>query len=146
MRLYLDTSVFSAYHDTRTPERMEMTRNFWSQLKKHERLCSDLTLEELRGASSNLADELIALTANFSIIEVDDGMKDLAQVYVEEGVVPRVYFADALHISAAVKGEADALISWNFRHLVRRSTRLLVNYVNTRRGLRNIEILAPPEL
>ena len=146
MRLYLDTSVFSAYHDARTPERMEMTRDFWSQLEKHEKLCSDLTLEELREASSNLVDRLIDLTANFRIIEVDDQMKDLAQVYVEEGIVPRMYFADALHISAAVKGDVDALISWNFRHLVKRITRLLVNYVNTRRGLRNIEILAPPEL
>lgn len=82
MRLYLDTSIFSAYHDTRTPERMEMTRDFWSQLEKHEKLCSDLTLEELREASSNLADRLIALTANFRIIEVDDQMKDLAQVYI----------------------------------------------------------------
>ena len=40
MKLYLDTSVFSAYYDERTPERMEMTRDFWPILEKYEKLCS----------------------------------------------------------------------------------------------------------
>jgi len=73
-------------------------------------------------------------------------MRKLAERYVEEGVVPSRYFADAIHIAAAVLGNADILVSWNFRHLVRRSTRLLVNYINVERGLPTIEILAPPEV
>jgi len=146
MRLYLDTSVFSAYYDERAPERLQMTRDFWEELDKHDKLCSDLTLDELRQASSELAKKLLALTTGFKIIGIDDQMKDLAQAYVQEGVVPLSYFADALHIAAAVRGDADILVSWNFRHLVKRSTRLLVNYVNTKRGLRPIEILAPPEI
>lgn len=146
MRLYLDTSVFSAYYDERTPERMRMTRAFWDELKRYEKLCSDLTLEELGQAPPELARKLLALTAGFRVISVDNQMKALAQAYVQEGVVSQRYFADALHIAAAVQGEADILVSWNFKHLVRRSTRLLVNYINTKRGLRSIELLAPPEI
>jgi len=41
MKLYLDTSVFSAYYDERTPERMKMTRDFWPILEKYEKLCSE---------------------------------------------------------------------------------------------------------
>ena len=48
--------------------------------------------------------------------------------------------------SAVVFGDADILVSWNFKHLVKRSTRLLVNYINTKKGLRMTEILAPPEV
>lgn len=77
---------------------------------------------------------------------VTDGMRELAEDCVEEGVVPSKYFVDALHIAAAVLGDADILVSWNFKHLVKRSTRLLVNYINTKQGARAIEILAPPEV
>jgi predicted nucleic acid-binding protein len=146
MRLYLDTSVFSAYYDERTPERMWMTRNFWQILDKHERLCSELTVEELNQAHSDLREKLLALTQNFTILKLTEEMKKLAERYVEEGVVPSKYFADALHIAAAVLGNADILVSWNFKHLVKRTTRLLVNYINIKEGLRMIEILAPPEV
>jgi predicted nucleic acid-binding protein len=146
MKLYLDTSVFSAYYDERTPERMQMARDFWRILDQHEKLCSELTVEELNQAHSDLREKLLELTRNFMILNITDQMKGLAEVYVGEGVVPSRYFADALHIAVAVLGDADILVSWNFKHLVRRSTRLLVNYINTKQGFRAIEILAPPEV
>jgi len=146
MKLYLDTSVFSAYYDERTPERMQMTRDFWLVLEGHEKLCSELTIEELGQAHSNLREKLLTLTRNFMVLNITDDMRDLAKLYVGEGVVPSKYFADALHIAAAVFGNADILVSWNFKHLVKRSARFLVNYVNAKQGLKMIEILAPPEV
>jgi len=146
MKLYLDTSVFSAYYDERTPERMRMTRDFWRVLERHEKLCSDLTIEELGQARSGLREKLLGLAQGFTVINLTDEMRELAKLYVREGLVPSKYFADALHIAAAVLGGADILVSWNFKHLVKRSTRLLVNYINANQGLRTIEILAPPEV
>ena len=146
MKLYLDTSVFSAYYDERTPERMQMTRGFWPVLERHEKLYSELTIEELGQAHSNLREKLLTLTQNFMVLNLTDEMRDLAKLYVEEGVVPSRYFADALHVAAAVFGNADILVSWNFKHLVKRSARFLVNYVNAKQGLKMIEILAPPEV
>ena len=70
----------------------------------------------------------------------------MAKKYVDEEVIPSRYFADAIHIAAAVMGKSDILVSWNYRHLVKRNTRLLVNYINNKFGLRFIEILAPPEI
>ena len=146
MKLYLDTSVFSAYYDERTPERMRMTRDFWRVLERHEKLCSDLTIEELGQARSGLREKLLGLAQGFTVINLTDEMRELARLYVREGLVPSRYLADALHIAAAVLGGADILVSWNFKHLVKRSTRLLVNYINANQGLRMIEILAPPEV
>jgi len=146
MKLYLDTSVFSAYYDERTPERMQMTRDFRRVLERHEKLCSDLTIEELGQARSGSREKLLGLAQGFTVINLTDEMRELAKLYVREGLVPSKYFADALHIAAAVLGGADILVSWNFKHLVKRSTRLLVNYINANQGLRTIEILAPPEV
>ena len=146
MRLYLDTSVFSAYYDTRTPERMQATRDFWQLLVLHDLLCSDLTEQELSQATADLADRLRDLTRGFRIVPIDASMRKLALAYVDRGVVPARYYDDGLHIAAAVYSNANVLVSWNFRHMVKRNTRLLVNYVNAEHGLGGIEILPPPEL
>jgi len=146
MRLYLDTAVFSAYYDERAPERMELTIEFWTKLSGHERLCSELTIEELGEARPELKQQLLALTQNFEILKITEPVKDLARKYADEGVVPPRYLADAIHLATAVIGKADILVSWNYRHLVKQRTRLLVNYINNKLGLRFIEILAPPEI
>jgi predicted nucleic acid-binding protein len=147
LRLYLDTSVFSALYDERAPERQRLTQEFWAKLPDYEKLCSQLTLEELRRVRDpSLRERLLNLTASFQVLPIGAGEHELARAYVAAGVVPLRYVADALHLAAAVLGGADILVSWNFKHLVRRSTRLLVNYVNASRGLPSLEILAPPEV
>lgn len=146
MRLYLDTSVFSAYYDIRTPERMQATQEFWRILPAHELLCSELTERELAQATADLAQRLRTLITDIRVVRINEAMRELAVLYVERGVVPARYYDDGLHIAAAVLSEADIPVSWNFKHLVRRNTRLLVNYVNAERGLKSIEILAPPEI
>lgn len=146
MRLYLDTSVFSAYYDDRAPERTELTIEFWAKLSAHEKICSEFTIEELSEASLELKQKLLALTRDFETVKITRQINDLARKYVDEEVIPSRYFADAIHIAAAVMGKADILVSWNYRHLVKRNTRLLVNYINNKFGLRFIEILAPPEI
>ena len=105
-----------------------------------------MTLAELGQAIPELAEQFKSLTHGFRIIPINDQMRELAQGYIQSSIVPARYVDDALHIAAAVYGEADVLVSWNFKHLVRRNTRLLVNAVNAQRGLRSIEILAPLEL
>ena len=74
MKLYLDTSVFSAYYDERTPERMQMTRDFRLVLERHEKLCSDLTIEELGQARSGLREKLLGLAQGFTVINLTDEM------------------------------------------------------------------------
>jgi len=74
MKLYLDTSVFSAYYDERTPERMQMTRDLWLVLERHEKLCSDLTIEELGQARSGLREKLLGLAQGFTVINLTDEM------------------------------------------------------------------------
>ena len=146
MRIYLDTSVLSAYVDVRTPERLKATREFWPLLAAHTPIVSSLTMDEVEQAETDLAERMRALTTGFIHITIEERMRRLANEYVRAGVVPVRYLADAIHIAAAVHSDADIIISWNFKHLVRRNTRLQVNLVNALRGLPAIEILSPPEL
>ena len=47
LRVYLDTSVISAYFDDRAPDRMAETRAFWSKLPQFEVSTSALVREEI---------------------------------------------------------------------------------------------------
>jgi len=75
----------------------------------------------------------------FSILEINESVEELAKEYVKYGAVPESYPEDAYHIAVAVLNEMDYLLSWNFRHIVRRRTKDVVRMVNTLRKLKQIE-------
>ena len=89
---------------------------------------------------------MIQVIKGFSILEVNESVEELAKEYVRYGAVPESYPEDAFHIAVAVLNEMDYLLSWNFRHIVRRRTKDVVRMVNTLRKLKQIEIIAPGEL
>ncbi|MCK4613473.1 MAG: PIN domain-containing protein [Thermoplasmata archaeon] len=147
LKIYLDTSVFSAYFDERDIFRMNLTIEFWKELENHDRYISTVVREELSAITDeNLLQKLSDLTGNFKVLEIDAETENLADIYLKEGVIPRKELNDAIHLASSTINEIDVLVSWNFRHLVKRKTRIMVNLINTRYNYRNIEIVAPPEL
>ena len=146
-RVYLDTSVLSAYHDERTPERQQATRSFWVVLEDHEACVSDLVLEELRDTpDEERRKALQELAAGMTVPGESAEARALAEGYVEEGIFPETAEDDARHLAIATLAGADYLVSWNFRHIVKVQTRRAVNLVNALRGYAPLEIISPPEL
>ena len=43
----------------------------------------------------------------------------LVGAYAEPGILPAKFQADMTHIALATLAEVDALVSWNFKHIVR---------------------------
>ena len=62
------------------------------------------------------------------------------------GAVPEKYHRDAFHIGVATVNHVEALISWNYKHIVRRKTREVVRMVNALYNYPFIEIMSPPEI
>ncbi|MEW5936960.1 MAG: type II toxin-antitoxin system VapC family toxin [Candidatus Thermoplasmatota archaeon] len=147
LKIYLDTSVFSAYHDDRDESRQMHTKEFWGTLSRYDRYISEIVLQELGLVSSvPMRKRLVALTKDFRVLKVDKETERLAEEYIERGILPNRYMNDALHIAAASKNKIDILVSWNFRHIVKRKTRLQVNLVNSLLGYGHVDLIAPPEL
>jgi hypothetical protein len=68
LRVYTDTSVFSAYFDDRAADRNSLTREFWQNLGAYECATSDLAVEELRQtADLQLRAQMESLLAGFQI-------------------------------------------------------------------------------
>jgi hypothetical protein len=59
-------------------------------------------------------------------------------------VGPR-WIDDATHVAAASVAGADAIVSWNFKHIVRNDRIGRYNEVNIRHGYRPLMIVTPLE-
>jgi len=56
-------------------------------------------------------------------LSVDEDVLELAKRYIAEGIIPERYEDDALHIAVASINNLDAIISWNFAHIVKLKTK-----------------------
>lgn len=147
LRIYLDTSIFSAYYDDRAPDRRSQTEEFWARIAAFEASTSELTREELQKTPDrDRRTRLLKLLDMLALHPVTEEIERLAQNYVKAGVFTPVMLNDAVHIAAAVVTRQDILLSWNFKHMVNRTRRAKVNEVNISLGLPSIEIIAPPEI
>ena len=147
LRLYLDSSVFSAYHDDRVRDRQEATHEFWLRLPQFEVATSQVTEMELRETTDPvLRRKLLRLLRTVNEVRLTEAMRSTAGEYVAAGVFSIAQVNDALHVAAAVLTRQDVLVSWNFRHLVNRRRRAHINQTNIALSLPTIEILAPPEV
>lgn len=147
LRLYLDTSVFSAYFDEAVSDRQTQTEDFWKRRSEFELSTSVVAREELE-QTPDPARRVQLLTQVDGVIvhPVTDMMMSLARSYIDSGVFTEVMYNDAVHVAAAVITRQDVLLSWNYRHLVNRRRRAQINEVNISLGLPTIDIVASPEV
>ena len=135
LKIYLDTSVFSAYYDNRVKLRQEQTKQFWRKLVEYDKYISEIVLDELGAVTDDeLRNNLIELTKDFKKLEIGSEAEALADQYINKEIFPEKYRDDALHLAIATVNDVDILISWNFEHLVKRKTRLEANLANSLNG------------
>jgi hypothetical protein len=70
----------------------------------------------------------------------------LAERYCHARVIPREFFDDALHVAIATLWRADALVSYNFTHIVRLDTMVEVNAINRAEDLAEVFLCQPKEV
>ncbi len=147
MKIYFDTSIISALFDDRNPERKILTKDFFRIADRYELYISEITLLEIHQTISiELKEKMIEAISTYHVLQLTDSVQKIAKQYIDYGAVPSNYTEDAYHIAIAVIHEMDYLLSWNFRHIVRKKTRDIVQMVNAINELKTIMILTPPEL
>jgi predicted nucleic acid-binding protein len=144
--VYLDTIIISALFDKRTPERMAQTKQFWDKVSDYNILISELVIDEVKGASQPLQNQMLETIKGFTILPITENSQNLANYYIENEVFPGKYYDDALHTALATTNQIGILLSWNFSHLVKLKTRRMVSLLNTIYNYSPLEIITPPEL
>ncbi len=70
--------------------------------------------------------------------------EQLAQCYIDKGIVPAKKWEDALHVAIASVEEMDAVISWNYRHMANLRKSELFQSVNLEEGYtKPIQVVTP---
>jgi len=147
LKLYLDTSVLSALFDERNPERKSLTESFFSETKSFEIFISNITIAEIeKTPDKEIKTKMKGKIADFSVLTISNEIEELANVIIQKGAIKESYSEDAYHIAIAIINEMDFLLSWNFRHIVRKKTKDIVRMISTLNNLRQIEIITPAEL
>lgn len=145
LKIYLDTSVPSAYFDEKNLLRKEITRRFWKRLEEYEVFISSLVLEEIDDVGDEMKKKgLVTLLGGIKVLPSnEEEIKALAREYVSRGIIPVKYIEDAVHIAVASFHSMDVLISWNFEHIVKLKTKREVNAINMLLGYNQLEIVEP---
>jgi len=77
---------------------------------------------------------------------MSDEALELAEIYLQEGVVGKTSKSDCIHIALATLYRADVLVSWNFKHIVNVHRIRGYNSINYRLGHPILEIRSPREI
>ena len=147
LKIYLDTSVISHLQADDVPDKMMATLALWTdmQIGFYTVVISELVLDELENChepkKTSMFEKLSLI--NFNNVEITSEIRVLANKYVDEGIFPTKYLDDALHVACATVNDCNAIISWNFKHMVKLKTILSVNGINKYMGYGEIEILTP---
>jgi hypothetical protein len=80
------------------------------------------------------------------VVRITAPVVDLVAAYDARKILAARYIADMRHIALATVAGVDALVSWNFRHIVRLEKIRLFNAVNVELGYRALNILSPREV
>ena len=147
LKLYLDTSVISALFDERNPERKSLTESFFEEIGNYKIYISNFTIAEIeKTPDEDIKKKMNDKITEFAILKFSDEIEGLAEDIIQKGAINKAYLEDAYHIAIAILNNMDFLLSWNFRHIVRKKTRDIVRMIITLNNLRQIEIITPAEL
>ncbi|MDR4509307.1 MAG: PIN domain-containing protein [Candidatus Brocadiaceae bacterium] len=150
LKLYFDTSVFNFAFADDTPERKDLTIKLLEEVKvnKYDVYISTVVLREIHEAPREKAKKLMNLINEVQPFELlfDRDSYELAYEYIKRGIIPSKYEDDAFHIAVASVNDLDAIISWNFKHIVKLKTKKEVFGTNLLMGYKEIEIYSPMEV
>ena len=150
LKIYLETTILNFYYADDAPEKMADTVKLFNEIadRKYEGFTSMSVIREISRASEEKQQLLFKLINDFNIHILDDNTEAerLADIYVQEGIIPSKYTTDGVHIALATVHDMDIIVSWNFQHIVKRKTIIMTSLVNNREGYKSIDIYSPSEV
>ena len=150
LKVYLDTSVISYLYQLDATERMEDTLEVWEMFrnKKYDVYISNIVLNEISGCNEEKLNILLEYLneIEYTVVETDENTVELAEKFIDFGILRQKSFDDCQHIAAAILAGCDIIISWNFKHIVNVKTVRGVKVITTLEGYKDLMIYPPSVL
>ena len=146
LRVYIDTSVLGGCSDEEFQED-SLRLIEWARRQELILLISEITLRELEPAPKSVRDILSGVPpACLEFVPLTTEILALRDEYIRADVVGPQSMDDAAHVAAATVARADAIVSWNLKHIVRLEKIKGYNEVNQERGYSALTIITPREV
>jgi hypothetical protein len=146
LRIYLDTSVIGGCCDQEFAQWSNgLFKDFEMGLFRP--VISEVVGAEIADAPKEVLEkyaELLSLDPEF--VGITEAAEELANRYLQRGILSSNFSDDALHIALATVANVDVLTSWNFKHVVHFDKIRLFNAVNLELGYKSIQIYSPREV
>jgi hypothetical protein len=128
-KVYLETSFFSACATTRQDVHSQSWKGrslSWlkTQASKHELFISAEVVAELTVPTYPNREAALAFTAGMQILTIDEQVLILAQLLIEQRVMPGPLKGDAIHVAVAAYHGMEYVLSWNVKHLANPNKRI----------------------
>lgn len=149
LRLYLETTVFNYYFDTDRNGHEDVVRLLEAiGAGRYEGYASWYVTDELREAPEPKRSAMLSLIEPYGIavLESTSEAARLAEIYLKTEIIPSSYRLDSLHVVAASVYKLDCVVSYNFRHINRDKTRILITNVNNTEGYGGVVICTAKEV
>src|ERR1017187_4370786 len=102
--VYIETTIPSYYHTTRSTLAADVirTRHWWDvERSAYECFTSQITLDELGEGNYPSKAKALAITQGLPLLEINEEVLEIAQVYWKHKLMPLLPVRDALHLAAA---------------------------------------------
>ena len=143
-KVYLDTSIPSAYFDFSKPMRQHITQKWFEyESRNYEIYVSTLVIDEINNfANIEKKENILDLIQDYDsiILDQNNNAEELALIYIKNGAIPKDELEDALHIAIATVNKIESLASWNFKHIVSINPIRKVHELNIKNNYGLIEI------
>ena len=144
-RIYLDTSVFGGCFDV---EFAEESLAIFELIRSgiYRGVVSEIVFEELENAPQRVREIILTLPEKMlESIAISEEIIQLRKEYVTADILGPKWIDDMTHVAAATVARVDAIVSWNFKHIVRLDKMKAYNSVNLQNGYGILTIISPKE-
>ncbi|MDR1560583.1 MAG: hypothetical protein LBS84_13000 [Clostridiales bacterium] len=149
IRVYFETTVFNSYLEEGR-EYCAETKHLFNMIStgEVEAYTSAAVISEILRSPELKREHMLKLITEYgmAVLEVEQSAYDLADTYVEVGLIPAKYRMDGVHIAVASVSGLDCIVSLNFRHINKLKTKTGTEVVNKFKGYDSLFICTPMEV
>ena len=147
-RVYIETTIPSFYYtlrrDLESLAKQSWTRKWWKEYADQFTLVSSTAvIDELRRGTSEKTQARIGLIKDLEMLPASSRINQIAQTYIDRSIMPQGLFGDAHHLALASFYNADALLTWNCKHLANLNKIYRIRQINQELGLPTPELAMP---
>ncbi len=145
---YIETSIWNFLFVEDSPEKRSITIEFFKKMDERDIYVSQVVLDEIARTSEPRLSELSNAISSYQpeVLPAHPEILNIANEYIDRDIFTEKYRDDAVHIAYACYYGIDAIISWNFKHIVRLKTKREVKSINVILGLNTPNIVSPEEV